>query len=99
MSTENQPIPGDLTTRRHCANCAFSKEIQAPPPNIGKHRVCLWGPPTVVVMPDGRGGLSLTTMFPNVNETVLCNQHRLLTEIANAPEPGAKASPIVGLAQ
>jgi hypothetical protein len=84
MNNENQPLPGDGGPRRNCTNCAFSKEIQLPPPQIGKTRICLWGPPGVVLIPDGRGGATLTTMFPNVNETVLCNQHRLTAEIANA---------------
>lgn len=81
--TENQPMPGFTGISRNCTNCAFSSEVREPPPSIRKIRVCMWGPPSVVPI-YSPGGVTLQVMQPPVNETMLCNQHRLTGEIANA---------------
>lgn len=92
MSTENQPEPGAFEVRRNCTNCAFSKEAHEPPPSIQKIRVCCFNPPQMVAMPTPRG-VNLQIMFPPVNETILCNQHRLLTEVANANSRPTEGQP------
>lgn len=87
MTRENQPLPGDGGPERNCTNCAFSVEVREPPPSIRKQRVCRWGPPAVVPIYSPQG-VTLQVMHPPVNESILCNQHRLLIEIANAnPAP------------
>jgi hypothetical protein len=91
MPNENQPLPGDGGPKRNCANCAFSIEVREPPPSIQKQRVCRWGPPAVVPIYSPQG-ITLQVLHPPVNETVLCNQHRLAVEIANAI-PGPKEGP------
>lgn len=87
---DNQPIPllgrpADGNTLRNCENCAFAKKEQLPPPHIGSMHRCLFFPPQVVVMPQ-HGQLTLTTMFPPVNASMLCQQHALKEEIENAPQ-------------
>jgi len=80
---ENQPMPGHTGISRNCTNCAFSIEVREPPPSIQKQRVCRWGPPALVPIYSPQG-VTLQVMHPPVNETLLCGQHRLLGEIANA---------------
>jgi hypothetical protein len=79
---ENQPMPGHTGIARNCSNCAFSIEVREPPPSIQKMRVCRWGPPQIVPR-YVQGGMTLNVMHPPVDESILCNQHRLAVEIAN----------------
>ncbi len=90
MLKENQPVPGAVPNPRNCSNCAFSVEAREPPPSIRKMRVCMWGPPQIVPSFTPQG-VTLNVMHPPVNESMLCNQHRLKSEVANA-----NASPTEG---
>lgn len=85
MSGENQPLPGDGGPRRHCGNCAFARDVQLPPPNIGRQRYCHFNPPSVALIPVGPGQANLTPVFPPVNDSMLCHQHRLGVEVVGAP--------------
>ncbi len=83
MPPENQPSPEQIGETRNCSNCAFSTEAREPPPSIRKIRVCMFNPPQVVPI-YSQTGVTLQVMQPPVNQTMLCNQHRFRTEIANA---------------
>lgn len=83
MPKENQPSPDLAPVPRNCTNCAFSAEVREPPPSIRKIRVCMFGPPQIVPVP-GPQGMTINVMHPPVNESLLCNQHRFRSEIANA---------------
>lgn len=88
---EDQPIPDAISAPRSCENCAFSREFMLAPPAIGRGRECRFNPPGVLLVPVAPGQANLTAFFPPVNASMLCNQHKLLSEIANA-----KGSPTTG---
>lgn len=75
---------------RNCTNCAFAMKENLPPPNIGSQFSCKFMPPQMVVMPSPQGA-QLVTMFPVVNERMLCNQHTLVSQIENGPQGAANS--------
>lgn len=80
MLTENQPDPGSA---RNCENCAFASEVRDQSNPLLKHKICRRMPPTPVLVP-GPQGFNLMPLFPPVNASTLCGEHRLTVEIANA---------------
>jgi hypothetical protein len=64
---------------RNCENCCYSKEQQKPPPEIGKQRVCLWGPKQVTLIPM-QGGMAIVAGMPPVADSDFCFQHAYAVE-------------------
>lgn len=58
-----------------CINCEFSELQHMPPPQLGKQRVCLWGPPQVIVMPTPQG-MMLASTPATVLDAYLCSHYQ-----------------------
>jgi hypothetical protein len=74
---------------RNCTSCAFAIRHQFEPPQIGSELKCQNMPPQLVLIPNA-GALSLVSMFPTVTEKMICHQHRMREEIANAPSQNSR---------
>ncbi len=69
---------------QRCENCKFSRLDQMPPPDLGKHRLCLLLPP-VPCIAFGQNGRSIVpiggvNMRPQVQDQDFCFQWQLNPE-------------------
>ena len=80
---QDQSNPTNFAQERNCSNCAFAIEARMDPSALVKQTCCAWGPPQMLQSFTPQG-VTLTVMHPPVNASMVCHQHRLKTEIANA---------------
>ncbi len=84
---ENQPLPELGGKTRDCSNCAFAVQARLSAADIRTRLICRFNPPQMVPS-FTQTGMTINVMQPPVDETMLCNQHRFRSEIANAkPDP------------
>lgn len=66
---------------KHCGNCAFAAPVQVVGPDgnvqIGQKVLqCHRMPPTPLLLPSGAGTLTVRAMFPVVDASMSCAEHR-----------------------
>lgn len=81
-------VPENEYTGPGCASCPYSFMQRVELTSLAVSRVCKYGPPVIIVIPNPQGGLQMVTMNPPVADDYWCYRHPdKMREAINPPAP------------